>query len=176
MTVPNWDIFGSTMVSSQQIRLTADVQSRRGAIWNKIVCSFFGNFRAISFIYSLFNLVIGSFKYHSGFMEVLEICLVMALQFGMCKNPICLVTSSDRKIISADWPYFWILIVTIMELTNMDILIFLQWLQMVAFRTIMIVTERILNLVVNTQDAKLNSEIETMKLKFLFVMLVIDYR
>uniref|UniRef100_A0A914Y3U1 L-type lectin-like domain-containing protein n=1 Tax=Panagrolaimus superbus TaxID=310955 RepID=A0A914Y3U1_9BILA len=36
MTIPNWDIFGSTMVSSQQVRLTADVQSRRGALWNKI--------------------------------------------------------------------------------------------------------------------------------------------
>lgn len=37
MDIPNWEIFGSTMVSSQQIRLTADVQSRKGAIWNKNV-------------------------------------------------------------------------------------------------------------------------------------------
>uniref|UniRef100_A0A7E4UQN5 L-type lectin-like domain-containing protein n=1 Tax=Panagrellus redivivus TaxID=6233 RepID=A0A7E4UQN5_PANRE len=36
MTIPNWDIFGSTIVSSQQVRLTADVQSRKGAVWNTL--------------------------------------------------------------------------------------------------------------------------------------------
>ncbi|EPB76303.1 Legume-like lectin family protein [Ancylostoma ceylanicum] len=34
MEIPYWNIQGSSMVSSQQIRLTADEQSRRGAIWN----------------------------------------------------------------------------------------------------------------------------------------------
>jgi len=34
MDIPNWDIFGSAMVSSHQIRLTSDTQSRQGAIWN----------------------------------------------------------------------------------------------------------------------------------------------
>lgn len=37
MDIPNWEIFGATMVSSQQIRLTADVQSRKGAVWNRLV-------------------------------------------------------------------------------------------------------------------------------------------
>lgn len=34
MDIPYWNIQGSSMVSSQQIRLTADEQSRAGAIWN----------------------------------------------------------------------------------------------------------------------------------------------
>ncbi|KIH43985.1 hypothetical protein ANCDUO_26002, partial [Ancylostoma duodenale] len=34
MEIPFWNIQGSSMVTSQQIRLTADEQSRRGAIWN----------------------------------------------------------------------------------------------------------------------------------------------
>ncbi|XP_076367591.1 vesicular integral-membrane protein VIP36 isoform X2 [Tachypleus tridentatus] len=38
MTVPNWDFVGSTMVTSNYIRLTADEQSRTGAIWNKVPC------------------------------------------------------------------------------------------------------------------------------------------
>jgi len=38
--VPNWDFLGSTMVTSNYIRLTADIQSKRGAIWNKIPCRF----------------------------------------------------------------------------------------------------------------------------------------
>lgn len=37
MTVPNWDFFGSTMVTSNFIRLTSDVQSQRGSLWNSIV-------------------------------------------------------------------------------------------------------------------------------------------
>ncbi|KHJ95059.1 Legume-like lectin family protein [Oesophagostomum dentatum] len=34
MEIPYWNIQGSAMVSSQQVRLTADEQSRQGAIWN----------------------------------------------------------------------------------------------------------------------------------------------
>ncbi len=34
---PNWDFLGSTMVTSQHIRLTPDVQSQQGAIWNTVV-------------------------------------------------------------------------------------------------------------------------------------------
>ncbi|KAI1725627.1 legume-like lectin family domain-containing protein [Ditylenchus destructor] len=36
MEVPYFDIIGSTIVSQQQIRLTADIQSLKGAIWNKV--------------------------------------------------------------------------------------------------------------------------------------------
>uniref|UniRef100_A0A8C4QYW1 L-type lectin-like domain-containing protein n=1 Tax=Eptatretus burgeri TaxID=7764 RepID=A0A8C4QYW1_EPTBU len=32
-----WDIIGSTMVTSQQVRLTPDQQSKQGAIWNRVV-------------------------------------------------------------------------------------------------------------------------------------------
>ena len=35
--VPNWDFLGSTMVTSNYIRLTSDDRSRQGAIWNKVV-------------------------------------------------------------------------------------------------------------------------------------------
>ncbi|XP_063704533.1 vesicular integral-membrane protein VIP36 [Culicoides brevitarsis] len=36
MTVPNWDFFGSTMVTSNFIRLTSDSQSLRGSLWNSV--------------------------------------------------------------------------------------------------------------------------------------------
>lgn len=32
--LPYWDFIGSTMVTSNYIRLTPDIQSRSGAIWN----------------------------------------------------------------------------------------------------------------------------------------------
>uniref|UniRef100_A0A914ZL46 L-type lectin-like domain-containing protein n=1 Tax=Parascaris univalens TaxID=6257 RepID=A0A914ZL46_PARUN len=34
MDIPYWDITGSTMVSGQYIRLTPDLQSRQGGLWN----------------------------------------------------------------------------------------------------------------------------------------------
>jgi hypothetical protein len=37
MDIPYWDIVGSTMVSGTFIRLTADAQSRKGAVWNRMV-------------------------------------------------------------------------------------------------------------------------------------------
>jgi len=36
--VPNWDFLGSTMVTSNYIRLTPDQRSKQGALWNKIPC------------------------------------------------------------------------------------------------------------------------------------------
>jgi len=36
--VPNWDFQGSTMVTSNYIRLTPDQKSKQGALWNKIPC------------------------------------------------------------------------------------------------------------------------------------------
>ena len=33
-TIPNWEFFGSTIVTSNYIRLTQDAQSRQGGIWN----------------------------------------------------------------------------------------------------------------------------------------------
>lgn len=40
MSVPNWDFFGSTMVTSNFIRLTSDTQSQRGSLWNQVVSVF----------------------------------------------------------------------------------------------------------------------------------------
>jgi len=36
--VPNWDFQGSTMVTSNYIRLTPDQRSKQGALWNKLPC------------------------------------------------------------------------------------------------------------------------------------------
>jgi len=36
--VPNWDFLGSTMVTSNYIRLTPDQRSKQGALWNKVPC------------------------------------------------------------------------------------------------------------------------------------------
>lgn len=38
MTIPYWDFMGSTMVTNNYIRLTPDLQSKQGAIWNSIPC------------------------------------------------------------------------------------------------------------------------------------------
>jgi len=34
--IPNWDFSGSTMVTSNYIRLTTNEKSRQGGIWNKV--------------------------------------------------------------------------------------------------------------------------------------------
>lgn len=39
-SIPNWDFLGSTMVTGTHIRLTQDLQSKQGAIWNKKPCNF----------------------------------------------------------------------------------------------------------------------------------------
>lgn len=36
MTIPNWEFFGSTVVTSNYIRLTQDARSRQGGIWNVV--------------------------------------------------------------------------------------------------------------------------------------------
>ncbi|CAL7938214.1 unnamed protein product [Xylocopa violacea] len=38
MTIPYWDFTGSTMVTNNYIRLTPDLQSKQGSIWNSIPC------------------------------------------------------------------------------------------------------------------------------------------
>lgn len=58
LDIPNWNVVGSTMVSQQQIRLTGDIQSRKGAIWNTNV-GFFICGQLYSF-FSLFGLKIGN--------------------------------------------------------------------------------------------------------------------
>lgn len=37
ISLPFWDYQGSTMVSSNYVRLTADLQSKKGSIWNQVV-------------------------------------------------------------------------------------------------------------------------------------------
>ncbi|KAE9544247.1 hypothetical protein AGLY_001426 [Aphis glycines] len=38
ITVPNWDFMGSTIVTDKYVRLTPDLQSKSGSIWNSIPC------------------------------------------------------------------------------------------------------------------------------------------
>lgn len=40
MTIPYWDFMGSTMVTNNYIRITPDLQSKQGALWNSIVSTF----------------------------------------------------------------------------------------------------------------------------------------
>ncbi|EZA52584.1 hypothetical protein DMN91_002036 [Ooceraea biroi] len=39
MTIPYWDFMGSTMVTNNYIRLTPDLQSKQGALWNSVPCN-----------------------------------------------------------------------------------------------------------------------------------------
>ena len=40
MSLPLWDFVGTTLVTTSHIRLTSDHQSKQGAIWNAVVCTF----------------------------------------------------------------------------------------------------------------------------------------
>ena len=40
-SIPFWDFIGSTVVSNKYIRLTADTQSLKGALWNTVVSCYF---------------------------------------------------------------------------------------------------------------------------------------
>lgn len=37
ISLPFWDYIGNTMVSSNYVRLTADLQSKKGGLWNQVV-------------------------------------------------------------------------------------------------------------------------------------------
>ncbi|KAL7306084.1 hypothetical protein TKK_0001538 [Trichogramma kaykai] len=39
MTIPYWDFMGSTLVTNSYIRLTPDIQSQQGALWNTVPCN-----------------------------------------------------------------------------------------------------------------------------------------
>lgn len=39
MSVPYWDFLGSTIVTTNYVRLTPDLQSKSGAIWNTVPCN-----------------------------------------------------------------------------------------------------------------------------------------
>ncbi|XP_012260312.1 vesicular integral-membrane protein VIP36 [Athalia rosae] len=38
MTIPYWDFGGSTMVTNNYVRLTPDLQSKQGSLWNSVPC------------------------------------------------------------------------------------------------------------------------------------------
>lgn len=37
----HWELMGDAMVTTDQVRLTPDLQSRQGAVWSRIVSLFF---------------------------------------------------------------------------------------------------------------------------------------
>ena len=39
--IPYWDFMGSTIITNDYIRLTPDLQSKQGAIWNVVVIHYF---------------------------------------------------------------------------------------------------------------------------------------
>lgn len=39
MSVPYWDFMGSTVVTNDYIRLTTDIQSQQGSLWNSVPCN-----------------------------------------------------------------------------------------------------------------------------------------
>lgn len=39
MTIPYWDFLGSTIVTNNYIRLTPDLQSKQGSLWNAVPCN-----------------------------------------------------------------------------------------------------------------------------------------
>lgn len=38
VSIPFWDYGGTTMISTNYVRLTADLQSRSGSLWNQVPC------------------------------------------------------------------------------------------------------------------------------------------
>lgn len=38
LTVPNWDLIGSTIITDAYVRLTPDLQGKTGALWNSVPC------------------------------------------------------------------------------------------------------------------------------------------
>lgn len=44
MAIPYWEFMGSTMVTTNYVRITPDQQSKTGAIWNSVVCINFFNY------------------------------------------------------------------------------------------------------------------------------------
>lgn len=43
MSIPFWDFSGNTMVTNNYVRLTPDLQSKSGILWNSVVCKFAAN-------------------------------------------------------------------------------------------------------------------------------------
>lgn len=85
LSMPFWDFLGSTVVSSNYIRLTSDLQSKSGAIWNIVVnsaCFFISKITFLIhslylFIHSPANLRTGNSKSSLKYMDMAKISLEM---------------------------------------------------------------------------------------------------
>ncbi|KPI93706.1 Vesicular integral-membrane protein VIP36 [Papilio xuthus] len=74
MSVPHWDFLGSTIVTSNYVRLTPDMQSKSGAIWNTSMITDITVFHV--------KLGTGNYKFNLKSMVEGRISLVMGLHYG----------------------------------------------------------------------------------------------
>ena len=115
MTIPNWDFFGSTIVTQSFIRLTPDQQSKQGGIFNRIViifewsnCSFcllhltaFALFNICSLSNSQLRSKIGKSLLSLRSMEIAKIYLAMEWRSGTWRIRWDPVVYSDMRTSSA---------------------------------------------------------------------------
>ncbi|KAI8423072.1 hypothetical protein MSG28_014157 [Choristoneura fumiferana] len=78
MSVPYWDFLGSTIVTTNYVRLTSDLQSKSGAIWNTVVHGrgkdLYGDGFAIWYVKDRmqYGPVFGSKDYYQGLAIILD--------------------------------------------------------------------------------------------------------
>lgn len=76
LSMPFWDFLGSTVITSNYIRLTSDLQSKSGAVWNTVVTHKYFVFWKILILFnnivssSHVNQEIGNFKSNLRFMDM----------------------------------------------------------------------------------------------------------
>ena len=112
-TIPYWDYVGSTMVTSNYVRLTSDDQSRQGGLWNIIVgiqkyvhflfCMVFWYDRI--FFSSHVICDIGSYKFISKFTAMVKIYSAMVWLFGTLRTRINWDQCSGAMTILWGWPF-----------------------------------------------------------------------
>ncbi len=134
MDVPYWKFGGSTVVSSNYVRLTPDRQSKKGIIWNTVVSDggcypidsiymYCVCYSVVVFVYccyfgiSRYTCTTGRSYYISKFMDKERACLGMDLLSGMPRNWESWVQCLVAGTISLDWPSSLILTVITMENT-----------------------------------------------------------
>ncbi len=102
LSMPFWDFLGSTVITSNYVRLTSDLQSKSGAIWNIVVFTCYSTFihSDLNFLwnYSPAKQEIGKSKFSLKCMVMGKISLEMAWPFGMLVIGWLRVLSLDPRI------------------------------------------------------------------------------
>ena len=143
LSMPFWDFMGSTVITSSYIRLTSDLQSKSGSIWNAVVClnNIFGPYsRCLTCIvfnrFSHADQGTGSFRCSSKCLAKAKIFLEMDLLSGMPKKEWYRVQYSAPKIISTVLPLYWIPTATIMDHIMLVILVFFLNCQLITLKIV----------------------------------------